>query len=91
MSDGGGLVIDCQSDFHDNFDTRFVVPLMPVKSAPPRTGRLHPCFVINGSDFLMATHLGTAVKRRELSPAIANFADRRLDIIGAIDVLITGV
>lgn len=87
----GGLVIDCQSELHDHFDSRFVIPLIPLKSAPTRTGRLHPSFVVDGSEFVTATHLGTAVQRRELGPSIANLAERRLDIIGAIDVLITGV
>ena len=91
MSRSGGLVIDCQSDLHDHFDSRFVVPLVPLRNAAPSVGRLHPCMVVDGSEFVMATHLGTAVSKRELGPPLASLSDRRLEIIGAIDVLITGV
>ena len=91
MSHGGGLVIDCQSDLHDPFNSRFVVPLVPTEEAAPGIGRLHPSLVVNGSEFVMATHLAAAVRRRELGPPIANLAERRLDIVGALNLLITGV
>ena len=91
MSRGGGLVIDCQSDLHDHLDSRFVVPLVPPKAAPRRLGRLHPSLPVNGSDYVMATHLGAAIQKRDLGPPIANLAERRLDIVGATDMLITGV
>jgi toxin CcdB len=91
LPDSGGFVIDCQSDLHDHFDSRMVVPLVPVERAGIRISRLHPSIVVSGSEFVMATHLATAVPKRELSRPIANLADRRLEIIGAIDVLITGV
>jgi toxin CcdB len=85
------LVIDCQSDLHDDFASRFVVPLLPRASAPTPIGRLHPRLVVEGAEFVMATHLATAVPKRDLGRPIANLADRRLDIVGALDVLITGV
>ena len=91
MSDGGGLVIDCQSDCHDHLDSRLVIPLIPAEKAGIRMGRLHPSIVVNDSEFVLATQLATAVPKRELSLPIANLTPRRLDIIGAIDVLITGV
>ena len=91
MSRGGGLVIDCQSDLHDELDSRFVIPLVPQKTAPPRLGRLHPSVEVGGSHYVLATHLGTAVRKRDLGAPIASLAERRLEIVGAIDALIGGV
>ena len=52
---------------------------------------MHPSLVVNDAEFVLATQLATAVPKRELGLPIASLMPRRLDIIGAIDVLITGI
>lgn len=87
----GGWVVDCQSDLHDHLESRFVVPLIPVARAPAPASRLHPTLTVNGDEFVLATHLATAVRLRELRQPLTSLADQRLAIVGAIDVLVTGI
>jgi toxin CcdB len=88
---GDGLVIDCQSDLLDQIDSRFVVPLVPRGNAPKVAQRLNPVFEINGESLVMLTQAAAAVRRRELGPVVASFAERSFEITGALDVLISGV
>jgi toxin CcdB len=88
--DGSSLLLDCQSDLLDHFDTRFVVPLVPTQTAQ-KLSRLHPVFEIAGQQHMMATQLASAVDAEELGTRIASLADRRYEIMNAIDVLLTGV
>jgi toxin CcdB len=88
--DGGELLLDCQSDLLGHFETRFVVPLVPAQTAQ-KLSRLHPVFEIEGQNHIMATQLASAVDTRELGIRVASLADRRYDILNAIDMLLTGV
>jgi len=87
---GDALLLDCQSDLLTHFGTRFVIPLMSEQTA--RTlPRLHPVFTIDGKQHILATQLASAVDIEDLGPRIASLADRRYEILNAIDVLLTGV
>lgn len=88
--DGNELLLDCQSDLLGHFDTRLVVPLVPARTAQ-KLSRLHPVFEIEGQHHIMATQLASAVDARELGARIASLADRRHDILNAVDMLLTGV
>jgi toxin CcdB len=86
---GEELLLDCQSDMLDYFQTRFVVPLVH-DGVATRTARLHPSFTIDGQKLIMATQLASAVDRRELGTRVANLSDHHDQIVAALDVLITG-
>ena len=86
---GDELLLDCQSDLLDHFDTRFVVPLVPTQTAQ-KLPRLHPVFEVAGEQHILATQLAAAVGLEELGPRVGTFADRRYDILNALDVLLTG-
>ena len=88
---GGALVVDCQSNLLDHLNTRLVVPLMVRDRAPAPAERLNPLFAIGGVDHVMVTQFATAVERRELGAPVASLADRSFEIVGALDVLISGV
>jgi toxin CcdB len=88
---GSGWLLDCQADALAHFNTRMVVPLMPSGRVPQTLPRLHPTFTIDGEVLVMATHLASAVPLRELGPRVMSLADQRDAIIGALDVLITGI
>lgn len=88
--DGAELLLDCQSDLLGHFDTRFVIPLVPTQTAQ-KLSRLHPVFEIEGQHHIMATQLASAVDAKELGRRVASVADRRYDILNAIDMLVTGV
>lgn len=85
--DDGSLVLDCQSDTIDPYDTRFVAPLIETEPDMVTMPRLHPRFTISGEDVVMVTHFATAVQARELRSRIGTLAHERLRIIGALDVL----
>ena len=87
--DGEQYLLDCQSDWLNHFDTRFVVPLVtdkPVKEA----SRLHPVLDIRGKPMIMATHLASAVEVNELGPKISNVSAQHISIVDALDMLTGG-
>lgn len=84
------LLLDCQSDLLDIIGTRFVIPLLPLNVAQ-RTGRLHPIVELSGEQLLVSTHLASAVSCEELGPIVGSLADRRFEILNALDMLITGI
>ena len=88
---GPGLLLDCQSDLLSDLETRLVIPLLPPEVAPKPCGRLNPAFDIRGERFVMVTQYGAALELRELGLKLASLADRHIEIVGALDVLITGV
>jgi len=84
----GSLVLDCQSDMIDAYETRFVVPLIEMEPDMVTMTRLHPHFTISGEKVVMITQFATAVQARELVTRIGSLAHERLRITSAIDVLI---
>ena len=90
IRDGQDLLLDCQSDVFNHFDTRIVVPLVPAQTAQ-HLMRLHPEIEIDGQKLVLATQLMSAVDVRELGTVVTSVADRRYAILNAIDMLLTGV
>ena len=87
--DGSGYLLDCQADVLSNFETRFVVPLLPAEGARHAT-RLHPLFEIEGRAFVMVTHLAAAIPVRDLGQRIMSLRDEHDRIMNALDMLLTG-
>lgn len=88
---GGVLVVDCQSELLAALNTRFVVPLFPKAAAPAPAHRLNPIFSILGEDHVLVTQFAAAASKRELEEKVTSLSGRGLEIIGALDVLISGV
>ncbi|WP_326523286.1 CcdB family protein [Sphingomonas sp.] len=84
----GSLVLDCQSDLIDRYDTRLVVPLIAYAPDMVMMTRLHPRFSVAGEDVVMVTQFATSVRARELRHRVGSLEQERLQIVGAIDVLI---
>lgn len=87
-SDGDQYLLDCQSDWLDQFDTRFVVPLvreLPVKEV----SRLHPVLNVKGESMIVATQIASAVSVSELGGTVANLKDQHFAIMDALDMLIS--
>jgi toxin CcdB len=85
------LVLDVQSDFLDILPTRIVVPLIRAEQFRNRIHRLHPEFLVHDQRLIMVTTEAGVLPRSALGPTVASLLDRRYEIIGAIDMLITGV
>lgn len=87
--DGEQYLLDCQSNWLDHFDTRFVVPLVadkPVKE----TSRLHPVLDVRGEPMIMATHLASAIAVNELGAKIASVSSQHILVVDALDMLTGG-
>jgi toxin CcdB len=86
---GGTYLLDCQSDYLSNLDTRFVVPLLHPR-AKYRRFIASILFRIQGERLVMATQLGSSVPARNLQEVVASLADEHDVIMNAFDVLLTG-
>ena len=88
---GDGYWLDCQTDLMAGFDSRFVVPLVPVDLAPAAARHLNPLFRIADQDFVMLTQFAGTIPSNELAVASGSLAGYRYEILKALDFLITGV
>lgn len=86
----GILLLDVQSDLIDGLETRVVVPLLPANAGPHKINRLHPTVIVEGRNYLIATHLLTSVQRKELSGVKTNLMAQHDDISRAIYMLFQG-
>src|SRR5690348_14936449 len=91
LNSGSGLVVDCQSELLEHLSTRLVVPLIPREEGAPQVARLNPLVFVDGREFIMATQLAAAVLQRDLGEVVASLRDRSFEIVGALDVLFSGV
>lgn len=81
-----------QSDLLRSLDTIVVVPLIPVAMLGDRPIRgLYPVFTIDGVMLAMLTAQIAGVSPAVLGERVASLAEYRHEIIGAVDILITGV
>ncbi|CAH0353226.1 MAG: CcdB family protein [Sphingobium sp.] len=87
----GTLVLDCQSDLLAYLNTRVVVPLLEHSTELNPAARLNPAFEIQGRSYIMATQFVATVSASNLSEPVTSLADHHINIIGAMDVLLTGV
>lgn len=88
--DGNGYLIDVQADSLSRFNTRMVIPLLPLDIAPKPAKTLNPMFDINGGTYSMVTQYMAAMPVRMLKDAIFSVEDRRDEIVAAIDLLLEG-
>lgn len=88
---GEGLLLDCQADLLAHLNTRLVVPMLAPAQAPKPAGRLNPEFVVAGEPWVMVTQFAAAVEVRELGERVGSLAAHDREIIGALDLLITGI
>ena len=89
-TDGGGLVLDVQSDLLDRLNTRVVVPLLPKVDAPTPAARLNPVFEIEGAPYVMVTQFLAAVPAGLLGEQVASLDAAHDQITGALDLVFTG-
>ena len=85
------LVVDCQSELLAHLNSRFVVPLMPRERAPAPAHRLNPIVAVLDRDYVMVTQFAAAGPQNELGDIVASLASGSFEIIGALDVLLSGV
>ena len=67
------------------------MPLVRADAVDPPLPRLNPRFVVDDHNLVMATTLIGGLPARALREPVATLNAQRKEIIGAIDMLITGV
>lgn len=86
----GTHVVDCQSDHIRLFDTRLVIPLLPVGEDAAPVARLEPLLRVAGRELVLSTHLLGAIDKGELGRPVDRL-DEQADMIGAaLDMLVYG-
>jgi toxin CcdB len=86
----GGYVLDCQADILSHYSSRFVVPLLNTKDGVIAASRLNPTFQVEGETMLMYTHFAAAIPLADLGPKIISLEHFDLEIIAALDMLVSG-
>ncbi len=87
---GNGYLLDVQSDLLNDLNTRIVVPLMPMSSAPEPAERLNPVFEVAGEEVVMITQFMAAVAERELREQVGGLHEQYQEISNALDMLFLG-
>jgi toxin CcdB len=85
------FVLDVQSPLLEHLNLRVVVPLVRADVFDPPLPGLNPRFLVEDDVVVMMTTLIGGLPVRGLGDPVTNLGDHRLDIIGAIDMLITGI
>ena len=86
------LLLDVQSDLLEPLNSRVVVPLSPAAKARGRAMQaLTPNITVAGKEYLMVTPQLAGISLRELGTIVDTIPSERAKIIGALDLLITGV
>jgi toxin CcdB len=87
------LLVDVQSDLLDELGTRVVIPLTPASAAAKRTTMqtLTPLCIVDGKEYLLVTPQLAGIAVKELGPSIADLSWNRQAILGALDLLLTGI
>ncbi|PTQ66240.1 CcdB family protein [Celeribacter persicus] len=89
--DGAGYLLDVQADLLESLNTRLVVPLMHIATAPAPAKRLNPVFHIQSGRYVMVTQFLSAVPVSILQAPVTNLAEQDTEIAGALDLALTGV
>lgn len=88
--EGNGYVLDVQAGVNSHFNTRIVVPLLPVDIAPKPAKTLNPLFELDGVQYSMVTQYMAAMPVKVLKDKLFNVTERRAEIVAAIDLLLQG-
>ena len=84
-------LLNVQSDLLDMMSTRVVVPLIVTSEIKQAARYLNPQFRIKGADLVMDTPEIAGVPKKILGDIVSSAANRRTEIIAALDLLFLGV
>lgn len=90
------FLVDIQHNLFTTCNTRVVVPLLSAKIARERDmdfiEKANPVFMFGDTEVVLAAHLMTAIRAKELSgKVVGSISSMRPDILAAMDVIFSGV
>lgn len=80
-------LLDIQNDILKNLSTRVVIPLVITNQS---INFLNPKFTINQIDVILSTAEMASIPMEILGEKICSLKEKREEIIGAVDFLVTG-
>ena len=84
--------VNVQSDLLDDLNTRIVIPLSPLKMlSNTNAKKLCPIIEVDGDSLVLLTHQLTSVPKSILKKEEISIEEYRYEILGAIDLLLTGI
>ncbi len=84
--------VDVQNDLLDELNSRIVIPLSPYKTLNNTNAKkLCPVLEFEDTPFVLLTHQMASVPRSILKKKVASLEKNRYEILGAIDLLLTGI
>lgn len=90
-SSGAAYLLDLQDELIDTLSTRVVAPLIVSGDVDRRMKILNPVIPVDGTDYLLMTHLLAAIPASALKKKIGSAASQRDEILASLDFLFTGV
>jgi len=84
-------LLDVQADLLDRLATRAIVPLVMAAEMGKPAQHLNPQFEIEAFPVIMSTAELAGVPKRVLGEKVLSLRDKRDEIIGALDFLLTGI
>ncbi|AUN96208.1 CcdB family protein [Pseudazoarcus pumilus] len=87
---GRGYLLDVQADLMSHFNTRVVIPLLPLDLAPKPASTLNPVFEIEGLAHALVTQYMAAVPVALLRQPVESLGEHRSEVVAAIDLLLQG-
>lgn len=89
--EGADFLLELQDNLLDDLSTRVVAPLAAEATLGPAMRILNPRLVIDGTPYLLLTHLLAAIPKKNLGQPVRNVSSQRDAIIASLDLLFTGV
>jgi len=84
--------IDVQNSLLNDLNSRLVIPLSPHETLNNTdTKKLCPVIHVSEDKFVLLTHQMTSVPRSILKTEVTSLESFRYEILGAIDMLISGI
>ena len=87
---GVPYLLDNQADFLARLPTRLVIPLLPASAIAAPIDRLHLRVRLADADLILATNVMASLRHDQLGEKVASLADRRSEIVAAVDFLQQG-
>lgn len=84
-------LLDVQSDFLEDLDTRVVVPLRAASEIERPVTRLNPSFTVDGTPVVMDTPQIVGYPRQSLKRPVGNLQAKASEIQNALDFLFAGI
>jgi toxin CcdB len=86
------LLLDIQADLLERLATRIVVPMATPKQLGAKPiSHLNPTARVRGVEYVLVFQELAAIPASALGERITSLADRRSELIAAVDLLVTGI